>query len=58
MSDDLSKRKPQDASKINMHENWELEYWSKELGVSKEKIREAVKVVVASAAAAAVKRYL
>lgn len=56
MSDDLNKRRPQDASKINVHEDWELEYWSKELGVSKEKIREAVKVVGTSAAA--VRRYL
>ncbi|WP_294290840.1 DUF3606 domain-containing protein [Chryseobacterium endophyticum] len=56
MSDDLSKRRPQDASKINVHEDWELEYWSKELGVSKEKIREAVKAVGTSAAA--VRRYL
>ncbi|KAA0129528.1 DUF3606 domain-containing protein [Chryseobacterium sp. SN22] len=56
MSDDLSKRRPQDASKVNVHEDWELEYWSKELGISKEKIREAVKAVGTSAAA--VKRYL
>lgn len=56
MSDDLNKRRPQDASKINVHEDWELEYWSKELGVSKEKIREAVKVVGTSAVA--VRRYL
>lgn len=56
MSDDLGKRRPQDASKINVHEDWELEYWSKELGVSKERIREAVKAVGTSAAA--VRRYL
>ncbi|MDQ1162540.1 galactose-1-phosphate uridylyltransferase [Chryseobacterium sp. SORGH_AS 447] len=56
MSDDLNKRRPQDASKINVHEDWELEYWSKELGVSKEKIREAVKAVGTSVAA--VRRYL
>lgn len=56
MSDDLSKRRPQDATKINVHEDWELEYWSKELGVSKDRLREAVKAVGTSAAA--VRRYL
>ncbi len=56
MSDDLSKRRPQDATKINVHENWELEYWSKELGVSRDKLREAVKAVGTSVAA--VRRYL
>lgn len=56
MSDDLSKRRPQDASKINVHEAWELEYWSKELGVTKEQLKEAVRAVGTSVAA--VKRYL
>lgn len=56
MSDDLSKRRPQDASKINVHEDWELEYWSKELGVSRDRLREAVKAVGTSVAA--VRRYL
>ncbi|MDM1556117.1 DUF3606 domain-containing protein [Chryseobacterium indologenes] len=56
MSDDLSKRRPQDASKINVNEYWELEYWSKELGVTKEQLKEAVRAVGTSVAA--VKRYL
>ncbi|MFC4687962.1 DUF3606 domain-containing protein [Epilithonimonas pallida] len=56
MSDDLSKRRPQDASKINVHEAWELEYWSKELGVTKQQLKEAVMAVGTSVAA--VKRYL
>lgn len=45
MSDDLSKIRPQDASKVNVNETWELEYWSKKFGVTKEKLKEAVKAV-------------
>ncbi|WP_419487357.1 DUF3606 domain-containing protein [Chryseobacterium bernardetii] len=56
MSDDLSKRRPQDATKVNVNETWELEYWSKKFGVTKEKLKEAVKVVGTSAAA--VQQYL
>ncbi|NMR33211.1 DUF3606 domain-containing protein [Chryseobacterium aquaticum] len=56
MSDDLSKRRPQDATKVNVNESWELDYWSKEFGVAKERLKEAVKAVGTSVAA--VKRYL
>ncbi|WP_418123332.1 DUF3606 domain-containing protein [Chryseobacterium sp. PTM-20240506] len=45
MSDDLSKRRPQDATKINVNESWELDYWSEELGVTKERLKEAVRAV-------------
>ncbi|WP_223485260.1 DUF3606 domain-containing protein [Pseudomonas sp. A-RE-19] len=45
MSDDLTKRRPQDASKINVHEPYELNYWSDHFKVSKEKIKEAVQKV-------------
>ncbi|WP_288462566.1 DUF3606 domain-containing protein [uncultured Chryseobacterium sp.] len=55
-SDGLSKRRPQDASKVNVNETWELEYWSKKFGVTKELLKEAVKAVGTSAAA--VKKYL
>ncbi|SFT36764.1 Protein of unknown function [Chryseobacterium formosense] len=56
MSDDLSKRRPQDATKVNVNESWELDYWSKEFGVTKESLKEAVQAVGTSVAA--VKRYL
>jgi len=45
MSDDLTKRRPQDASKINVHEPYELNYWADHFKVSKEKIKEAVQKV-------------
>jgi hypothetical protein len=49
--DDLKKKGSQDRSKINMHEEYEVKYWTKELGVSKEKLQKAVDKVGNSAAA-------
>jgi hypothetical protein len=49
--DDLKKKGPQDRSKINMHEDYEVKYWTKELGVSKEKLQKTVDKVGNSAAA-------
>ena len=48
--DDLKKR-GSDRSKINMHEDNEVGYWTKELGVSKEKLQKAVDKVGNPAAA-------
>lgn len=42
MSDDLTKKRPQDSSKISLSEKWEIEYWTKALGVSEAKLRELV----------------
>jgi hypothetical protein len=28
MSDNLNIKRPQDPTKVNVNENWELEYWS------------------------------
>jgi len=49
--DDLKNKGPQDRSKINMREDYEVKYWTKELGVSKEKLQKAVDKVGNSAAA-------
>jgi uncharacterized protein DUF3606 len=49
--DDLKKRGPQDRSKINMQEDYEVKYWAKELGVSREELQKAVDKVGNSAAA-------
>ena len=49
MSDNLSNRGPQDASKINVHESWELDYWSKKFGVTKDELKKAVSEVGTSA---------
>jgi uncharacterized protein DUF3606 len=36
MADDLKARGPRDHSRISMTEDWEVQYWTKELGVTKE----------------------
>ncbi|MCJ8498600.1 DUF3606 domain-containing protein [Chryseobacterium salipaludis] len=56
MSDDLNKRRPQDASKINVNESWELKYWSDKFGVTPLQLKAAVKA--AGTSAAAVKKHL
>jgi hypothetical protein len=49
--DDLQKKGPADRSKVNMHEAWEVDYWTMELGVSKDELQRVVKKVGNSAAA-------
>jgi hypothetical protein len=49
--DDLKKKGPADRSKINMHEDWEVKYWTKELGVDKAQLQKLVDKVGNSAAA-------
>jgi len=43
MSSDSSKQGPQDRSKINLSEDHEIAYWTKELGVTEERLRQLVK---------------
>lgn len=56
MSDDLSKRRPQDASKINLSEQWEIDYWCRKFGCTEARLRAAIKAVGNSSAA--VEKYL
>jgi hypothetical protein len=49
--DNLTKKDQRDRSKINMHEAHEVKYWTKELGITKEKLQEVVNKVGNSAAA-------
>lgn len=51
MSDNLQKNGPQDRSRINVHESWELQHWTEALGVSKEELEAAVKAVGPSVSA-------
>jgi len=44
MSDDLNRIKPEDPTKININQSWELTYWSQKLGVSKQELIRAVKL--------------
>ena len=51
MSDSkLNRRKP-DRSRIHMHEDYEVRYWTKHLGVSRETLQKLVEKVGNSAAA-------
>lgn len=45
MADDLRNRGPQDRTRINVNEPWEVTYWTKELGCSESELRAAVKAV-------------
>jgi uncharacterized protein DUF3606 len=56
MPDDLKRRTPEDPDRINLNQKWEIDYWTRELGVSEEKLRQAVAIVGNSAAA--VRAYL
>jgi hypothetical protein len=49
MSDNKEDRGPADRSRINVNEDYEVRYWTKELGVSEDRLRELVKAVGPSA---------
>ena len=51
MADNLQKAGPQDRSRINVNERWEVDYWCKELGVSQQELEQAVKSVGPSVSA-------
>jgi hypothetical protein len=44
MADDLNQRAPQDASRISTIEDWEVRYWTKELGVTEQRLRLLVRL--------------
>jgi hypothetical protein len=56
VSDNLQIKRPLDAQRINIHEPWEVNWWAKELGVSRAQLEAAVRAVGVSAAA--VRRHL
>ena len=45
MSDNLQKSGQQDRSRINVHEEWEVRYWTETLGVSRQELEKAVAAV-------------
>ena len=49
--DNLTKRDQPDRSKINMSEDYEVQYWTRHLGASREELQRAVDKVGDSAAA-------
>ena len=42
MSDDVNNRGSQDRDRINVHEEHEVRYWTKELGVSEARLKDLV----------------
>jgi len=51
MPDDRLRRGQPDRSKINMNEDYEVRYWIKHLGISKQELASVVEKVGNSAAA-------
>jgi uncharacterized protein DUF3606 len=49
--DNLTKKDQPDRSKINMHEDYEVKYWTKELGVTRGRLQKAIEKVGNSASA-------
>jgi hypothetical protein len=45
MADDKSKRGQQDRNRINLNEDYEVQYWCEKFGVSPEQLRQAVQKV-------------
>lgn len=56
MADNLSLRGQPDRSKVNIHEPWEVDYWTSKWGVTAQQLRTAVSAVGVQAADVA--RYL
>ena len=56
MTDDTHRPGPPDSRRINVNQEYELRYWTSELNVSAERLREAVKAVGVSVEA--VRKYL
>jgi len=45
MADDLTKAGAADRTRINVNEKHEVDYWTKTLGISEQKLCDAVKAV-------------
>jgi len=45
MPDNLKRKQPEDPEKININQQWEVDYWCDNLGCSEELLRRAVEKV-------------
>ncbi|WP_322514202.1 DUF3606 domain-containing protein [Rhodopseudomonas palustris] len=45
MGDDKTIRGPADRARVNVHEDYEVKYWTQKFGVSADQLRRAVKAV-------------
>ncbi len=46
MSDNLAIRRPQDPTKINLQEDWQVTYWARAQGITADQLKRAVDEVV------------
>jgi len=53
MADDRMNRGAQDRRRVNIHEDYEVRYWTEKWGISKEQLAQAVKKAGVSAEAVA-----
>jgi len=51
MADDKNLTRPQDATRVNVHEDYEVRYWCHKFGCTPEELKAAVKKVGVSSAA-------
>ena len=56
MADDTKQRHGQDRKRIDVDQDYELRYWTKELGVTEEELKQAVRA--AGTQIETVRRYL
>jgi hypothetical protein len=49
--DDKTKIRPQDSTRINLNEDYEVAYWTKKFGVTKQQLQSAVDKAGVSVAA-------
>lgn len=45
MADDLSKRGPADAQRVNVNESWEVKFWTAHFKCTEDELRSAVRAV-------------
>lgn len=45
MPDNLSIRRPADPKRVNVHEDWEVKYWTTHFRASPDQLRTAVRAV-------------
>ena len=45
MADDLNRRAPEDPTKINVHESWEVRYWTNKWNITEQQLKDAVRAV-------------
>ena len=53
MADDLENRGAQHRRRVNIHEDYEVRYWTRKRGISKQQLAQAVKKAGVSAEAVA-----